>query len=88
MEPLLELLLNFIGMKKMDEEALNVEDELNPLFYKFLDLPLPGLAASPSSALLTSISLSTTMLLPDILMTGRPQPGSFGDGRVSTILLL
>jgi hypothetical protein len=38
--------------------------------------------------LVTSISLSTTMLLPDILMTGRPQPGSFGDGRVSMILLL
>jgi hypothetical protein len=40
---------------------------------------------------LTPISLSTlstTTLLPDILMTGHPQPGSFGDGRVSTILLL
>jgi hypothetical protein len=39
MEPLLEPLLIFKGIKEM-EGALEVEDEFSPLFYEFLDPPL------------------------------------------------
>jgi hypothetical protein len=74
MESLLKPLLIFIGMKEIEEGALEVEDELSPLFYEFLDPPLvpasssapyfPATTPLPLSALATRLAYLT--LLPQL----------------------